>query len=412
MAVAMDDRSTVEDDDPVAIAARLRRIEARIPAMSAEEVDAAGVEMGAVQSWMTAYLAKLTARATRLQMTGGNTDAERTAARTGMGSRDAARAAKRGAALARMPEAMRALEAGGIGVGHADVLARQADRLDGSKRRRFEEKTADLVDETVASDLSVPAFDKRCREEVDRLQDDDGVGELEKQKRASKASTWVDDDTGMIMLSGRWDPVRGEEIRNALAAEIAARKAAGAKVSTARQRDQLSAEALHGLLTGDRRSKPGAAPCLVVLIDHDALVRKVRTTPEGRALIAETQGGQPLPIETIRRIACEAGILPIVLNGDSQPLDVGRERRLATRAQRMALRAQYPTCAMTEDCDVPFDRCEIHHVDPWKDGGRTDYDRLCPGCAEHHHLVHEGGWTLTRNSDGTWRLHPPQRPPP
>ena len=138
----------------------------------------------------------------------------------------------------------------------------------------------------------------------------------------------------------------------------------------------------------------------------------MRTTPEGRALIAETQGGQPLPIETIRRIACEAGILSIVLNGDSQPLDVGRERRLATRAQRMALRAQYPTCAMTEDCDVPFDRCEIHHVDPWKDGGRTDYDRLCPGCAEHHHLVHEGGWTLTRNSDGTWRLHPPQRPPP
>ncbi len=78
----------------------------------------------------------------------------------------------------------------------------------------------------------------------------------------------------------------------------------------------------------------------------------------------------------------------------------------------MALRAQYPTCAMSEDCDVPFDRCEIHHVDPWKHGGRTDYDRLCPGCAEHHHLVHEGGWTLTRNPDGTWQLHPPQRPPP
>ncbi len=405
MAVAM-------DDDPVAIAARLRRIEARIPTMSADEVDAAGAEMGAVQSWMTAYLAKLTARATRLQMQGRNTDAKRTAARTGMGSRDAARAAKRGKALAKMPEAMQALEAGAIGVGHADVLAGQADRLDGSKRRRFEEKTAELVAETVAGDLSLPAFEKRCREEVERLQDDDGIGELEKQKRASKASTWVDDATGMTVLSGRWDPLRGEPVRKALQAEIAARKAAGAKVSTARQRDQLAADALHGLITGDRRSKPGAGPSLVILIDYDAIVQGVRTTPEGQALIAETQGGRPLPVETVRRIACEAGILPIVLNGDSQPLDVGRERRLATRAQRMALRAQYPTCAMDDDCDVPFDQCDIHHVDHWKDGGRTDYNRMCPGCAKHHHLVHEGGWTLTRRSDGTWQLHPPVRPPP
>ena len=70
---------------------------------------------------------------------------------------------------------------------------------------------------------------------------------------------------------------------------------------------------------------------------------------------------------------------------------MGVERRLATRRQRMALRARYPTCGMDADCDVPFDRCQIHHVDVWTDGGCTDLDRMCPGCDYYYHLVHEGG---------------------
>ena len=215
----------------------------------------------------------------------------------------------------------------------------------------------------------------------------------------------------MTHLHGEWDPVRGEAIRRALDAEIAARVAAGANAITPRQRAQVGAEALYALICGQRISKVESA-AVMVLIDLDAMVDGSKTAADGTQRTAETQGGTPLPVETIRRIACEAGIIPIVLNGQGQPLDVGRERRLATRAQRMALRAQYPTCGMDADCDVPFDDCQIHHIDIWSNGGRTDLDRMCPGCDQHHHLVHEGGWTLTRNQDGTWQLHPPQRPPP
>jgi hypothetical protein len=85
--------------------------------------------------------------------------------------------------------------------------------------------------------------------------------------------------------------------------------------------------------------------------------------------------------------------MPIVLNGDGVPVDVGRARRLATRAQRKALRAMYATCAF-EGCDVPFDRCQPHHVDPWEHGGATDLDNLIPVCHRHHHLVHEGRWRI------------------
>ncbi len=403
------------ESDPVAVAARLRRLEDRIPGMDAEEVKAAGAEMRQVQSWLSAYLGKLTVRASTLQAQGHRADAKDVAAEAGLAPREATKAAKRGKAMQQMPEALGALEDGDIGVGHADVLARHADRLSGREKKQFEDQSEQLVADAVRDSLSVPEFDRRCRELVDQLMGDDGVSELEKQRRASNARTWVDDDTGMTHLTGEWDPLRGEAVSNALRAEIAARVAAGASNITRRQQAQLAAEALHALIVGQRASTAESA-AVMVLIDYDTLTNRVaddiKTSPDAETPHRGDPGGTPLPAETIRRIACDAGIIPIVLGGNSQALDVGRERRLATRAQRMALRAQYPTCGMDEGCNVPFDDCQIHHIDPFGQGGRTDLDRMCPGCDHHHHLVHEGGWTLTRNPNGTWQLHPPQRPPP
>ncbi len=412
MAVTMDGEViTVEESDPVAVAARLRHLEAQIPAMTAEQVKTAGSEMRVVQSWLSAYLGKLTVRASVLQAQGQPADARDVAAEAGLGPREATKAAKRGKAMQQMPQAREALEGGEIGVGHADVLARQADRLSGREKRAFEDEAEQLVSDAVRDGLSIPEFERRCREVADRLMGDDGISELERQRRNSRARTWVDDDSGMTHVAGEWDPIRGEAIRTALKSEIAARIAAGAKNLTRRQQAQLAAEALHALICGQRLSSTEAAG-VMALIDYDTLARRTEAHPDGARRVAETQGGTPIPAETIRRIACDTGIIPIVLGGDSQALDVGRERRLATRAQRMALRAQYPTCAMEAGCTVPFDDCQIHHVDPFSHGGRTDLRRMCPGCDTHHHLSHEGGWTLTRNKDGTWQLHPPQRPPP
>ncbi len=412
MALTMDgDVIEVTESDPVAVAARIRQLEEQIAGMPADAIDALSVEIGTVNSWLVGVLAKVTARARRLQQQGQKADPKKTAAKAGLGDRDAAKAAKRGDAMQKMPEALGALEDGSIGEGHADVLANQADRLSGRDKQAFEQQSEQLVADAIAEGLSVPAFEKRCRERVERIMGDDGVAELEKQRRNSRAKKFTDPVTGMKGIHGEWDPLRGEAVHKALDAEIAARVAAGAKVITDRQRAQVAADALHALICGTRLSRVEAGG-VMVLIDYDALTDGHATAPDGHRRTAETHRGTPLPVETIRRIACEAGIIPIVLGGDGQALDVGRERRLATRAQRMALRAQYPTCAMDEGCNVAFDDCQIHHVDPFSQGGHTDLDRMCPGCDTHHHLVHEGGWTLTRNQDGTWTMHPPQRPPP
>ena len=113
--------------------------------------------------------------------------------------------------------------------------------------------------------------------------------------------------------------------------------------------------------------------------------------------VGEHSDGSVLPAESARRLACDANILPVVLEGDDQPLDVARSRRLATRAQRTALRAMYPTCAI-DGCDRHFDRCHIHHLVEWDQLGTTDLVNLLPPGGFHHHRAHEGRWRLQLDS--------------
>ncbi len=122
--------------------------------------------------------------------------------------------------------------------------------------------------------------------------------------------------------------------------------------------------------------------------------------------ICETSNGAALPVDTIRRLCCEAAIIPIVLGADGEALAVGRQQRVANRAQRRALRAMYRTCAHPH-CDIAFDHCQIHHVIPWERFGVTDLENLLPLCSKHHHHVHEGRWHLTLQPDRTITLHRP-----
>jgi hypothetical protein len=160
--------------------------------------------------------------------------------------------------------------------------------------------------------------------------------------------------------------------------------------------DQLTVDAVIGAIGGGDRVD--RVPEITVLIDYRSLLDRLHA--EG---ICETDNGMPLPVSTVRRLCCDAEILPVVLDGAGQVLDVGLSKRTATRAQRRALRAMHRTCAHP-DCTVTFDACRIHHVIPWSDGGPTDIDDLLPVCEPHHHLVHEGGWSLTMTPDrvATW----------
>jgi Domain of unknown function (DUF222) len=95
------------------------------------------------------------------------------------------------------------------------------------------------------------------------------------------------------------------------------------------------------------------------------------------------------------------------LNGPSLPLDVGQTDDIPVHLRRLvALRDQ--TCRYPGGCDQPASGCEPHHVVHRADGGRTSLANLKDYCYWHHHVVlHELGWTLTANPDGTSHVTSP-----
>ena len=105
-----------------------------------------------------------------------------------------------------------------------------------------------------------------------------------------------------------------------------------------------------------------------------------------------------------RRLACRAGIIPMVLDGESVPLDLGRERRLFSKHQRIALAQQYGGCAAA-NCDRPPAWTEAHHLDAWAADGRTDLHRGLPLCPSHHRMAdHPERWDMRRLPDGAVRF--------
>jgi hypothetical protein len=137
---------------------------------------------------------------------------------------------------------------------------------------------------------------------------------------------------------------------------------------------------------------------IVVTIDEAKLRRGL-----GEATLdtgAATSSGEA------RRLACNAGILPMVLAGDSQILDLSRSERLFGRHQRLALAHRDRGCVFPR-CDRPAAWCEAHHLRSWSQGGPTDLDNGALLCPFHHHLIHQGDWQIQLGADGIPEAIPP-----
>ena len=117
--------------------------------------------------------------------------------------------------------------------------------------------------------------------------------------------------------------------------------------------------------------------------------------------------GAPISVAEARRLACDAQILPAVLNGDSLPLDLGRARRLFTGPLRRALILRDGGCSFP-GCDRPARWSEGHHLTPWAAGGTTALSNACLICRRHHRLLHNNsGWHVRLGPDGYPEFLPP-----
>ena len=121
---------------------------------------------------------------------------------------------------------------------------------------------------------------------------------------------------------------------------------------------------------------------------------------------ATLDSGCPLAPAAVRRLACDANLIPLVLNGKSVPLDLGRGHRLVTRGQRRALIARDKGCAYP-GCCAPARWTDAHHITHWQDGGKTDLQNLVLLCRKHHRILHGSEWTI-RMTHGHPEFIPPK----
>ena len=134
-----------------------------------------------------------------------------------------------------------------------------------------------------------------------------------------------------------------------------------------------------------RRQPPRSMgrPLLTITMDHRWLQAAV-----GHGTL---DSGHLADAATVRRWACDAEIIPIVLGTKSEPLDVGRLARTATDAIRRALNLRDGGCAFP-GCTRPPRRCHAHHIHHWLDGGDTDLDNMVLLCQHHHLVIHHDHW--------------------
>ena len=171
-----------------------------------------------------------------------------------------------------------------------------------------------------------------------------------------------------------------------------------------RTNDQLAYDLMLDVL------RAGAlADAVAVFGTRQAGVRLVRVVdPAGTAAAtAHTEDELiALPGTIADQHACDTSTTACTVDRSGNPLDVGREQRLYTSKQRIALAIRDGGCRW-HGCDRPASYCEAHHIDPWSRGGTTDIDRGILLCRYHHMALHNGGWAITRDGTADFVLHPP-----
>ncbi len=239
----------------------------------------------------------------------------------------------------------------------------------------------------------------------------------ERQAREAAALTLVDDGHGKCHGRFVLPALHGEILRKSLLAIAAPRRAdrgsdtdpeprrgavpdsatdVGSRVSSSLRWGRAFMEYIERYPAERIPHAGGVAATLVVTVGHRQLV-------DGLGSAALDTGGV-ISAGEARRLACEAGILPAVLGGASQVLDLGRRRRFHTEPQRRALALRDGGCT-AEGCDWPPGMCHAHHDVPWSRGGPTDLTHGRLLCPRHHARAHDPAYTMQRRGDGTVTFH-------
>jgi hypothetical protein len=125
-----------------------------------------------------------------------------------------------------------------------------------------------------------------------------------------------------------------------------------------------------------------------------ALTVSIETLQKAKNDTVLDLGDATLTARELRKILCDAHVLPAVMGGDSKPLDVAVPAYVVPAHIRRGLVLRDKGCAFP-GCEKPGSACDSHHVLHWLGGGLTQLDNLVLLCPHHHRLVHHSDWAIT-----------------
>ena len=288
--------------------------------------------------------------------------------------------------LERSPATREALAAGLLGADHLDVIARTLKAM--PSQVGFEER--DLAETMLldhARTLDAVALNRAARQILAWL-DQDGPEPADLPEPPVNELHLDTLRDGRVRFAGRLGPEAGALLVGLLSPLAKPRPVDG--VPDLRGIGERHGDAFAELvqLCANAAAAPidgGERPHLTLTMSLNELRAEV-----GRAQVGDLGA---LTARQVRRIACDAQVIPMVLDGDSQPLDIGRAKRTAPPAVRRALVWRDGGCAYPT-CDRRPEWTDSHHVRHWVDGGATSVENMVLLCRRHHTLIHQSDWEV------------------
>jgi len=242
-----------------------------------------------------------------------------------------------------------------------------------------------------------------------RAQEAEELSREARQHANRSLSYWFAED-GSLILKARLPAVAGAMLIQALNAAIESIPTTEISADAENERpimyqtrraDALAVLAESFLAESGASSNTADRYQVVVHVDAETL-------HEHTAGRCEIEHGPSIPVETARRLSCDASLLSVLETEQGEPLNVGRKTRSIPPAIRRALHTRdggcrFPGCTHQRYVDA-------HHIEHWADGGETKLSNLISLCRLHHRLVHEGEILVETQAGGGWRfLHPDGR---
>jgi hypothetical protein len=318
---------------------------------------------------------------------------------------EAHRTARLAGALERHDRVRAALAAGVLRVDQAQVIVDAVDGLpDGVAVGVPAEATDFLLEQAGEHDAkALRILGRRVLEVVDpEAADAEEARRLEAEEahaRAVASFTMTDDGHGTCHGRFTVPSLHGATLRRDLMARAAAARVRSGEAEDGRfSRHRLGLAFLDYLESQPADPVPtagGVAATVVVTMGLETLL--------GGLTAASLDTGGRISAGEARRLACRAGIIPIVLGGPSVVLDAGRKRRFHSETQRIAMGVRDGGCTAV-GCDAPPALCQAHHDVPWSRGGGTSIAQGRLLCPRHHTLIHDSRFQHSLDKHGKVRF--------